>query len=90
MADRYPYGTWNLLSTSIPLDVPWASTRVVPADVLQAAAVNRMAVSHWIEHQAPVGASRNSCTPHAHCRLGQVGAGHQVLTAADPQPDDLR
>jgi hypothetical protein len=46
--------------------------------------VNRMAVSHWIEHQTPVGASRNSCTPHAACRTVQVRAGQQVLTAADP------
>ena len=43
------------------------------------AAVKRVAISQRIEHQTPVGASRNSCTPHARPRLGQVDAGHQVL-----------
>ena len=51
--------------------------------------VAAMAVSHWIETQT--GWSIKKFVRTARCyRTVQINAGRQILTAADPLPDDLR
>jgi hypothetical protein len=46
-----------------------------------------MVVSHWIEHQ--IGWSiRNLCAPPAATARCRSRPGRQILTAADPLPDD--
>ncbi len=48
-----------------------------------------LAVTHWIEHQT--GWSIKKFVRTARCyRTVKIKAGNQILTAADPLPDDLR
>jgi hypothetical protein len=51
--------------------------------------VNRMAVSHWIEHQTGWSIKKFVRTTRRY-RTVKIKAGRQTLTAADPLPDDLR
>ena len=48
-----------------------------------------MAVSHWIESQT-VCSIRKFVRTAQRYRTVQIKAGRQILTAADPLPDDLR
>jgi hypothetical protein len=48
-----------------------------------------MAVSHWIESQTGWSIKRFVRTARRY-RTVQIEAGPQLLTAADPLPDDLR
>jgi hypothetical protein len=48
-----------------------------------------LAVSHWIEHQTGWSIKKFVRTTRRY-RTVQIKAGRQVLTAADPLPDDLR
>ena len=51
--------------------------------------VAALAISHWIEHQT--GWSIKKFVRTARCyRTVKIKAGTQILTAADPLPDDLR
>ena len=47
-----------------------------------------MAVSHWIEHQTGWSIKKFVRTARRY-RTVQIRAGRQILTAADPLPDDL-
>jgi hypothetical protein len=47
-----------------------------------------MAVSHWIEHQTGWSIKKVVRTARRY-RTVQIRAGRQILTAADPLPDDL-
>ena len=47
-----------------------------------------MAVSHWIEHQTGWTIKKFVRTARRY-RTVQIRAGRQILTAADPLPDDL-
>jgi transposase len=47
-----------------------------------------LAVSHWIEHQTGWSIKKFVCTARRY-RTVQIRAGRQILTAADPLPDDL-
>jgi hypothetical protein len=47
-----------------------------------------MAVSHWIEHQTGWSIKKVVRTARRY-RTVQLRAGRQILTAADPLPDDL-
>ena len=51
--------------------------------------VAAMAVSHWIEHQTGWSIKKFVRTARRY-RTVQIKAGRQILTAADPLPDDLR
>ena len=48
-----------------------------------------LAVSHWIEHQTGWSIKKFVRTTRRY-RTVQIKAGRQILTAADPLPDDLR
>ena len=48
-----------------------------------------LAVSHWIERQTGWSINKFVRTARRY-RTVQIRAGRQTLTAADPQPDDLR
>jgi hypothetical protein len=48
-----------------------------------------MAVSHYIEHQTGWSIKKFVRTARRY-RTVQIKAGRQILTAADPLPDDLR
>jgi hypothetical protein len=48
-----------------------------------------LAVSHWIEHQTSWSIKKFVRTARRY-RTVQIRAGRQILTAADPLPDDLR
>ena len=48
-----------------------------------------LAVSHWIEHQTGWSIKKFVRTARRY-RTVQIKAGRQILTAADPLPDDLR
>src|ERR1700730_18179667 len=48
-----------------------------------------LAVSHWIEPKLS-GSIKNFVRPARRYRTVQIRAGRQILTAADPLPDDLR
>jgi hypothetical protein len=48
-----------------------------------------LAVSRWIEHQTGW-SIRKFVKTARRCRTIQIQAGDQVITAADPLPDDLR
>ena len=50
--------------------------------------VRRLAVSHWIDTK-PVGTSNNSSALPA-ATASCKSTGRQILSAADPLPDDLR
>jgi hypothetical protein len=47
-----------------------------------------MAVSHWIEHQTGWSIKKFVRTARRY-RTVQIRAGRQILTAADPLPNDL-
>jgi hypothetical protein len=47
-----------------------------------------MAVSHWIEHQTGWSIKKFVRTARRY-RTVRIKAGTQILTAADPLPDDL-
>ncbi|GAT14065.1 transposase [Mycolicibacterium thermoresistibile] len=47
-----------------------------------------MAVSHWIEHRTGWSIKKFVRTARRY-RTVQIRAGQQILTAADPLPDDL-
>ena len=51
-----------------------------------------IAVSHYIEHQTPQTgwSTKKSVRTARRYRTGQIKAGGQILTAADPLPDNLR
>jgi transposase len=51
--------------------------------------VAAMAISHWIEHQTGWSIKKFVRTARRYRTL-QIKAGRQILTAADPLPDDLR
>jgi hypothetical protein len=51
--------------------------------------VAAMAVSHWIEHQTGWSIKKFVRTARRY-RTVRIKAGRQILTAADPLPDDLR
>ena len=48
-----------------------------------------LAVSHWIEHQTGWTIKKFVRTTRRY-RTVRIKAGKQILTAADPLPDDLR
>ena len=48
-----------------------------------------LAISHWIEHQTGWSIKKFVRTARRY-RTVQIKAGRQILTAADPLPDDLR
>ena len=48
-----------------------------------------LAVSHWIEHQTGWSIKKFVRTARRY-RAVQIRAGQQILTAADPVPEDLR
>jgi hypothetical protein len=48
-----------------------------------------LAVSHWIEHQTGWTIKKFVRTARRY-RTVRIKAGRQILTAADPLPDDLR
>ena len=48
-----------------------------------------LAVSHWIEHQTGWSIKKFVRTARRY-RTVKIQAGRQILTAADPLPDDLR
>ena len=48
-----------------------------------------LAVSNWIEHQTGWSIKKFVRTVRRY-RTVQIKAGRQILTAADPLPDDLR
>jgi transposase len=48
-----------------------------------------LAVSHWIEHQTGWSIKKFVRTARRY-RTVRIKAGSQILTAADPLPDDLR
>jgi hypothetical protein len=48
-----------------------------------------LAVSYWIEHQTGWSIKQFVRTARRY-RTVQIRAGHQLLTAADPLPEDLR
>ena len=48
-----------------------------------------LAVSHWIEHQIGWTIKKFVRTARRY-RTVRIKAGRQILTAADPLPDDLR
>jgi hypothetical protein len=76
VADRYPLWSVEFADYEHPVDLPRASTRVMSADVLQAAAVSRTAISHWIEHQTRL--HHQEIRTQAACRSVQVRAGQHV------------
>jgi hypothetical protein len=47
-----------------------------------------LAVSHWVEHQTGWSIKKFVRTARRY-RTVQIRAGRQILTAADPLPDDL-
>ena len=51
--------------------------------------VAAMAISHYIETQTGWSIKTSVRTPRRY-RTVQIKAGRQILTAADPLPDDLR
>jgi hypothetical protein len=51
--------------------------------------VAALAVSHWIEHQTGLSIKKFVRTARRY-RTVKIKAGRQILTAADPLPDDLR
>ena len=51
--------------------------------------VTAMAVSHYIEHQTGCSIKKFVRTARRY-RTVKIKAGRQILTAADPLPDDLR
>jgi hypothetical protein len=48
-----------------------------------------LAISHWIEHQTGWTIKKFVRTTRRY-RTVRIKAGRQILTAADPLPDDLR
>jgi len=48
-----------------------------------------LAVSHWVEHQTGWSIKKFVRTARRY-RTVKIKAGTQILTAADPLPDDLR
>jgi hypothetical protein len=52
-------------------------------------AVAALAVSHWIQHQTGWSIKKFVRTARNY-RTVRIKAGAQILTAADPLPDDLR
>ena len=51
--------------------------------------VAALAISHWIEHQTGWSIKKFVRTARRY-RTVKIKAGAQILTAADPLPDDLR
>jgi hypothetical protein len=51
--------------------------------------VAALAISHWVEHQTGWSIKKFVRTARRY-RTVKIKAGAQILTAADPLPDDLR